>query len=169
MLIIIEGTDCTYKSTVCNKLSEQLNIPIIKGSSFEIATGTEQSMYEHFKMISTSKQPMIVDRYLYSNLTYAPLYPKYTMISPEHAKEIEDDLNKRDDVHVFYLYAHVDALKQRMEERGDEMIKSDELGAINKKYNQVLSESNFHLFHMIDTEFFNSDEIVEHILKRVRK
>lgn len=161
MIIILEGNECNYKTTVANKLNKKLNFPILKGSTFESAQSGNEELYKHhFKF--THLDNIILDRGIYSNLVYASLYKDYSILNKEQVKYIENAMT--DKAIVVYLHADTDVLIERIRQRGDEYVKEDMLDSINKKYDQVISESNLVIISY-NTESFNSDEIVEDVVE----
>lgn len=166
MNLIIEGSECNFKTTIANKLSKKLNMPIKKGSSFELATGSNADLYSYFLEVSNLKNT-IIDRSIYSNLVYAPLYEGYAMITPEQYIILENRLKKNSI--VVYLTSPVDTIVQRIKERGDEYIRADyeELDKISKKYTEVFSKAvkNGVKVYTFDTSVLSSDEITSQLLE----
>lgn len=163
MLIILEGNECCFKTTVAEKLSKKLGWDIVKGSSFELAQCNNAELFEHFLGITHMKNK-IVDRYIYSNLVYASLYKDFAIINEEQQNIIEDTL--KDKAIIVYLYASPDVIKERLEERGDDYVEVDMIESINEKYDQVtISDKVYNT--MYDTEYLTSDEIVNQILAEI--
>jgi deoxyadenosine/deoxycytidine kinase len=163
--IFLEGNECNFKTTVAEKLSKRLGFEIVKGSSFEIATGTNEAMYNHFKSI-IGMNNVIVDRFIYSNIVYATLYPEYTILTDHQFEEL-DGLLKDADSMVIYLYADTDTLKGRMSVRGDEYIKEDKLESINRMYEEIWENHTIIEPYGIDTSMFSSDDIVDFIVNQI--
>ncbi len=172
-IIILEGNECNYKTTVANKLSERLGWPVLKGSSFEMSTCTQEELYQKF-LNFTEMNDVIIDRFIWSNLVYAPLYKDFSMISLEQAKDIQRRLLNK--AYLVVLHSDVETLTSRLNERGDEYVKVDRLQEINNKYWEVLhdtlliSEGNSEFKKlagdMFDTKYFTSDEIVDSIVNK---
>lgn len=164
--IILEGNECNYKTTIANKLKKKLDFEIVKGSSFEIATGTNEAMHKHFNNVLDMNN-VIIDRFIYSNMVYASLYPKYTILTNEQFIKLDKELEKQDsETIILYLYTNVDTLKERMRERGDEYIKEDELESINSTYHYFWNNSTVAPYG-IDTSLMSSDEIVDFVMNRM--
>lgn len=68
MHIIIEGCDKTGKTTLANRLSEMLEMPIKK---FSAPTG--DPFPEYMKFLIDTKQPHIIDRFYLGENVYGPL------------------------------------------------------------------------------------------------
>lgn len=166
MNIIIEGVDGSYKTTVAKKLSKKLGAPVIKGSSFELATGTNEQLFQHFLQL-TQLTNAIIDRSIYSNRVYATLYPKYTILTHNQREQIEEKI--RDNSIVIYLSANSEIIIDRLEERGDEYITSDKVKDILGMYNTVMTDAvhNNIKVYTFDTGILSSEDIVNQILEIV--
>ncbi|AQS44187.1 AAA family ATPase [Bacillus velezensis] len=159
-MIILEGTDCCYKSTVAEKLSKELGYPVIKGSSFELAKSGNEKLFEHFNKLA-DEDNVIIDRYIYSNLAYAKKFKDYSILTEEQQRAIEEKI--RDKAKVIYLHADPKVIKQRLRDRGDEYITERDIEPVLELYNQVIDEMGLHM-NSWDTNEWNSDEIVEDII-----
>lgn len=171
-IIILEGNECNYKTTVANKLSEKLGYPIVKGSSFEMSTCTQEELFQQF-VDFTKMDNVIIDRFIWSNLVYAPLYKDFSMISLEQAKDIQRMI--MDKAYLVVLHSDHETLAARLDERGDEYVKTERLQEINNKYWEVLhdtlliseGDSEFKKLagNMFNTKYYSSDEITDSIVK----
>jgi len=159
-MIILEGNECCFKSTVASKLNEKLDYPIIKGSSFELAQCNNEELYKHFIEFAKNKN-VIMDRFIYSNQVYATLYKDYAILTDTQRKSIEEMVF--DKAKVYYLYAPDEVIKKRIKSRGDEYVELDMVSKISEMYEQVMFQSGLKL-RMLDTNEMTSDEIVEVIL-----
>jgi thymidylate kinase len=168
MKIILEGNECTGKSTVAQKLSEKLGFEIIKGSSFELSTGTNESLYNSFINL-LKMENVIIDRMIWSNMVYATLFPEYTILTREQFEEIDTYMHEHDnDNIVLYLYTNTDTLKERIKARGDEYINEDKLESINEMYEYYWMLSQKEPFGL-DTSLLSSDEIVDFVMNVIAK
>ncbi|WP_316274498.1 AAA family ATPase [Bacillus halotolerans] len=159
-LIILEGPDCCFKSTVAAKLSKELKYPIIKGSSFELATSGNEKLFEHFNKLA-AEDNVIIDRFVYSNLVYAAKFKDYSIITEEQQRAIEEKIRHK--AKVIYLHADPKVIKKRLIDRGDEYIVNEDIEPILELYNQVIDNMGLHM-NSWDTNEWNSDEIVEDII-----
>lgn len=159
-MIILEGTDCCYKSTVADKLSKELGYPVIKGSSFELAKSGNEKLFEHFNKLA-DEDNVIIDRYIYSNLVYAKKFKDYSILTEEQQRTIEEKI--RDKAKVIYLHADPKVIKQRLLERGDEYIDDRDIEPVLELYREVMSDVGLHTYSW-DTGQWNSDEIAEGII-----
>ncbi|AME04820.1 AAA family ATPase [Bacillus sp. SDLI1] len=159
-MIILEGTDCCYKSTVADKLSKELGYPVLKGSSFELAKSGNEKLFEHFNKLA-DEDNVIIDRYIYSNLVYAKKFKDYSILTEEQQRTIEKKI--RDKAKVIYLYADAKVIKQRLRERGDEYINDRDIEPVLELYREVMSDVGLHTYSW-DTEQWDSEEIGEGII-----
>lgn len=131
MIIILEGCDCTGKTTFAEMLSQKTGFEIVKGSSFEISELGDFGMYEHMWNL-LDKDNIIIDRFLYSNLVYGSLY-NYPMMQPMQYMSLVQKLNRTS--LVVYLQASQFVIAERMASRGDDMIKIQDINRILDSYN----------------------------------
>ncbi|MES9779195.1 AAA family ATPase [Bacillus velezensis] len=160
-MIILEGTDCCYKSTVAEKLSKELGYPVIKGSSFELAKSGNEKLFEHFNKLA-DEDNVIIDRYIYSNLVYARKFKDYSILTEEQQRVIEKKI--RDKAKVIYLHADPKVIKQRLRERGDEYINDRDIEPVLELYREVMSDAGLYTYSW-DTEQWDSDDIVEDLIQ----
>lgn len=163
-MIILEGADCCYKSTVADKLSKELGYPVIKGSSFELAKSGNKKLFEHFNKLA-DEDNVIIDRYIYSNLVYAKKFKDYSILTKEQQRVIEEKI--RDNAKVIYLHADPKVIKQRLLERGDEYINDRDIEPVLGLYSEIMSDVGLHTYSW-DTRQWNSDEIVEGLVHLFR-
>lgn len=161
-MILLTGNETNYKSTIANKLSSKLGWEIVRGSSFELAQCTQDELFQHFMKIAVGRNNVVVDRFIWCNLTYAYLYNNYAMIRKEQQQAIESILELKK-AKIIYLHAPAEVLKSRLRSRGDEYVEENMLVAINKRYEEVFKSTK--LKHIsIDTSLHTSDKIVDIIL-----
>lgn len=163
MILIIDGNELNYKTTICNKLADKLGYKVIKGSSFEQSTCSHDELFGKFLDIIVGNENVIVDRYIYSNLTYAPLYEGFAMINNGERRLIESMMEIAK-AKLIYLHTDTEVLEQRYEQRGDKDVDKEKLATINDKFNEVMENTNYK-FYSFDTNKFTSDQIVDMILK----
>jgi thymidylate kinase len=160
-LIILEGNEANFKTTVANKLSKLINFPVVKGSTFEHAQCTNEELFEKFKELSELDNT-ILDRFIYSNRVYATLYRDFAILTNDQRKEIEERIKGK--ATLIYLHADDEIIKQRIEQRGDDYVDTDMVSAINNEYIKTINEAGIQRISY-NTSEWNSDEIVRDIAK----
>jgi thymidylate kinase len=138
MIYVVDGIDCSGKSTLVEELSKKTGYEVVKGSSFEIASlGAD---YMHLHMMNLLKEDdIIVDRYFFSNYVYARTH-EYPLMSDEqfdslYTKLIEVEKN----VCLIYLYADENVIAERISVRGDDYIDKSYIADILRLYGEVLN------------------------------
>jgi thymidylate kinase len=163
MFIIIDGCDATYKTTLANKLAKKLNFPVIKGSSFELSKCNNKQLFDHFLKLAELDN-VVIDRFIYSNLVYASLYSGYAILNQNQFDEIENLIKNK--VLLIYLTSDAETIKNRLKSRGDNYVNEDMIEKILNKYAEVMSKSSL-IIHTYDTKSWDSDMIVEDLMKRI--
>jgi thymidylate kinase len=159
MLIILEGNECNFKTTVAEKLSKELNLPVVKGSTFEFSKCTNEELMERFRGL-TELDNVIIDRFIYSNRVYATLYEDYAILSDEQRQEIEQLIQHK--ATIYYLFADDQIIESRIKQRGDDYVIPEMVHKINSEYEIAIIESDLETVGY-DTEIWSSDEIVDNI------
>ena len=160
MIVILEGNEANFKTTVADKLSKHLGLPVVKGSSFELAKCSNEELFEHFKGLGEMDN-IILDRFIYSNQNYATLYKDYAILTDEQRTEIESMVKQK--ATVYYLHAGEEVIKSRINKRGDDYVDVSMVGAINMLYKEIMINSKLKVV-FYNTEHWSSDEIVESII-----
>lgn len=161
MIIITEGIDCSGKSTLIEALAKEIGYEVQQGSSFSItANKTEEELFEAF-MSFTKLDNIILDRYMYSNLVYAPLYNDYACLSDEHRKFIEREI--KGDTLLVYLCADKSTIAQRFKTRGEEYVDESKITAILDGYDAQLGKTSLD-FLIYDTSYLETNDIVKSIV-----
>lgn len=166
MNIVIEGVDCSGKSTVTESLSKKLGFKVKKGSSFEITAQGNEAMYSHFKHLAPLDN-VVIDRFIYSNLVYATLFPEYPILSYSQRGYIERLI--KENTIVLYLTADSNTIVNRIEKRGDEYIDTSHIKDILGTYETVMEDaaSNGVTVIKYDTSVRSSNEIVDNVVRMI--
>lgn len=165
MILILEGSDCTGKTTYAKMLSEKLGFEILKGSYFEISELGACGMYKHM-MDLLDNDNIIIDRFMHSNLVYGELF-KYPMMTDS---QYDDLIDKLDEYAILvYLHAPKGTIEYRIENRGDDMIKSENANMILEKYKDVMYGDFRPKFMLsIDTSIFDIEQATDLIVNIVK-
>lgn len=164
-IIIIEGCDCVGKSTLAELLSERTGYEIVKGSSFEIASLGTDAMYEHM-MGLLDRNDIIIDRFFMSNYVYGNLYG-YPTMSNNQLIDLADKAS--DNALTVYVTANELTIKHRMSQRGDDMIKANEIGKILEKYKEAIDKPILaqKLLLQLNTSYINNMSMTASMIKSI--
>lgn len=134
MNIIVCGSDGVGKSTFIRNLQELTNMAVVQGSSFEISEKGTEEMYKWSKEMLETGSDMIYDRFFYSNAVYGDLFGYPTMTEAQFS-ELNDMANKNSV--VYYLTADTDVIKNRLVNRGDDMVNPEDIEGIKLGYEKM--------------------------------
>ena len=160
MIFIFVGVDAAGKDTLIEEIHKRTDYNVLRGSSFELTHGkNENELFESF-MEFTKMDNIILNRYMYCNYVYAPLFDDYAQIRLEDVRFIEKEL--KGDAMVIHLYADEDVIKQRFKSRGEDYVDKNKIKTIMDSYEKVLKHSQLDVLSF-DTGELSVDEIVNEI------
>ncbi|HDR4373535.1 TPA: hypothetical protein QCP80_003365 [Bacillus cereus] len=165
MLIILEGNELNFKTTIAEKLAERLKYGVVKGNSFLIAQLPAEDLFQYVKGIADHADNLIVDRYYMSNLVYTELYDGYSRLGEEQVKYLEEQLKEK--ALVVYLHASPETLIKRKQEREEKEIADNMFDTINKGFERIIVGSELDVLSL-STEELTSDYIVDIIIANIR-
>ena len=158
--ILIEGADQSFKSSICQKLSIKLNLPVIHhGKTSDKVAEEYDYLNGYFQEIEENPgKSFIYDRSYLSEITYGSVIRGFSRISPELQKQIEDR---------FHSLGYFLVLLDRPDNSGDwiqrpEYIKQEQNQAIKEKYREVYETVS------LDKMKINPEEenVVERIIEK---
>lgn len=136
MIIIISGCDRTGKTTLCQKLVDQLSGEYIHFSVPESKNQAEQDYLNFIKNADINKI-YVVDRFYECEQIYAPLYRGYKQNNCLFLDFILRSTNK---VLFVYVYADLEIIKQRINKLGDNYVKEKDLESLLTLYQQYMNK-----------------------------
>jgi len=134
-IILLEGCDGVGKTTFANELSKKTGYEVLRGSSFEISELGAEGMFNHM-MELLDKENVIIDRFMWSNIVYGNLFD-YPLMTANQYDALIDKLDSKDSLLV-YLYAPIGTINYRIDNRGDDKIKKENINEIVEYYNKEL-------------------------------
>lgn len=137
MIIIVEGPDGSGKDTFINNLEKLTDMRHVRGSSFEISQSGSKEMYRKWKDMLLKDNNIIINRFIYSNLVYGPMY-NFPTITKNLADKIQEIVNER--AVVVYINTDTDIIVDRIKSRGDEDIHSRDIKSIQLGYSELWSK-----------------------------
>lgn len=156
-VLIVDGPDCTGKSTLCKKLQEAYGLPVFHLSWFS----DESAMSAQFEMALRLIQAggVIVDRYIFSNIAYGNVYHggRYVanwekFLESLSARNIENLISLPKD-RERYLEFYCERLPERNEMYdGIPDRVYDEYAALLERYGDVLNMRRYDLFDAMENK-----------------
>jgi thymidylate kinase len=168
MQFIFCGNECTFKTTLVNKLVEnQPHLHVVRGSSFESARQSHEALLKWYKdTFSTSHA--VFDRAMYSNYVYTRAFRDGTLnrLALDEIHEMEEFiLEWHGPTVVVWLVADPATIRDRLLVRGDRDVPPDinTIEDINQLYNSVMSIARLPVLKL-DTTILSSDDILNRYL-----
>jgi thymidylate kinase len=159
-IIMIEGTDGSGKTTVCNLLSEKLNIPILKmprmKKYFDKNITEEMSELFNRTIVQFNNFSFILDRGYVSSLVYSKIYNREFDLN--YIDVIEEQLKPQ----IFVLTVGEEEMFRRREK--DEIINDLMRVKIREEYVKISEERNYKI---IDTTNITPDQVCNKILENL--
>ena len=138
-LVILEGADKSGKSTI----------------------------YQAFRR-ATSYQPLVIDRFIGSNIVYDQLHGRTHSGSIEEYYEIEDKLSEIFNPLLVYLHAPISLLIDRSTDAGDIRKEEHDISNIPWYYNTYLNHTSLPVLS-INTRLYTINETVEMIINKLKE
>ena len=134
MIIIVEGSDAVGKDSMINNLSKLTNMKVVRGSSFEMSEKGVDRMFEESKRLLLEEKDIILNRSFYSNAVYGPMYDYPTMSDKQfnELSRIVEEVGV-----VYYLTADTEVIMNRLNTRGDEDVKAEDIKDIQAGYKHM--------------------------------
>ena len=164
MIIIVEGPDGSGKDTFIENLVKLTGMKHVRGSSFEISQRGPEGMFKKWKKMLMEEDDIIINRFCYSNLVYGPMYG-YPTITHEQATELNELINDR--AVVYYIDADTDIIVDRIERRGDDDIKPEEIKDLQASYDHMWKLMKPRMLVTIDSSDNSLLDISSHVYERV--
>lgn len=133
-LVILEGSDKAGKSTI----------------------------YQAFRR-ATDYQPLIIDRFIGSNIVYDQLYERKDSEEIEEYYQLENELVKVFNPLVVYLWAPISTLLNRSIQKGEIESERYDIENISWYYNEYLNDTSLDVIG-IDTSIHSVEEVVKIIM-----
>lgn len=160
MKIIIEGCDCSGKSSIAASLGTQLGLPLRERIE---RMKPEKAVFAHMKDLSGPSQ--ILDRcYFISDTVYEPLMSGNNSIFDTVRNEIEEFTAEQSI--IIYVYCSDEELKARYMVRGDELQSFDTIMAAHRRYREFFNNTSMpHI--RLDTTNLNASQAASKIKKLI--
>lgn len=141
MIVVLEGPDCSGKSTLARDLAAKFDASVIVANG---APPKDEVLVEHYaaqitEATSAPRRLTVFDRLHVGELLYGPAFRGTARLSRDDVRRLENQLDAADAFKI-----HVDCsdqvLGQRFKERGDDMIRGvDELLGFARGYRDLFA------------------------------
>lgn len=153
MRIALDGCDGTGKTTISEKLANELGCNIVR-----LTNGGDRSIRAYRELMSCDN--VVHDRTFMSEIIYPMYFGRKSRLRKTSIPILTSYLNEFD-IKMFILTASDETILERVGKRGDEFISDmSKFKDINADYLRIASKHNFTI---IDTTNKTIDEIVEEI------
>lgn len=154
MRIMIDGCDGTGKTTVAEKLANELGCNIIR-----LTYNGDRSIMAYHQLMSIDN--VVHDRSFISEIIYPKYFNRSSRLEPNCENYLQY-LSEYIGIKSFILTASPETIQKRIRERGDDYIKDIALfESINQDY---LDYARKHNIPVIDTTDKTIDEIVKEVI-----
>lgn len=139
MIIILEGCDGVGKTTLADRLHEQL--PFAWRMSQGPLKDDPYRVYEEGLAVWDGVTPIICDRWHLGELVYGPMYRGESQVDEVGRWHIEAFLQARGASQLI-LGLPVNVIKDRLRSRGDDMVTPDQVDEIVRRYGELMPDTN---------------------------
>jgi len=163
---IIEGCDCTGKSSLISSLlkifeENKVYSPVVKFSAPVDACQYERVAKDWVRMCENMVEPVIFDRFIFSEGVYGPLYRK---TFPMYLRDLELEIPRS--VILVLVEAKLEIIKKRFD---GEFIDEEDIEEILKRYRMQFTASNIKNKILVNTSDLTPDQAARDLLMKVRK
>jgi thymidylate kinase len=170
MIVILEGVDGTFKSTIAFGLSNHIGLPVVPGSSFESAKLSNKELFRWYLEKIAGGQSVIFDRFVYSNRVYAQSFQDYSLITLPQMRLLEQVMGQMHDyLLVVYLTGTEDDIRERINIRGDNYIKVNKVKGLITRYEDIMKKEVGLKIIVVNTSRMTSEESINFLSKKIRR
>jgi len=152
MLIIIEGVDCSGKTTLINEMMRRAHnaFHIRRSDVPKSAEKTEVSRLKrsykvikeiYCRVIKPNQGHLVVERFYPSELVYSGIKRGYEAFEDKFYSCFEKELLESlgDDIVVIHVFQEAKIIKERLKFRGDDYVTEEEVGKLSMRYIDFLN------------------------------
>lgn len=159
--IIIMGSDGSGKTTIATELSKKLGYKI---HHFGPPKNYEDGKKQYFEFIKNNNENVICDRFHEGEAVYAPLYRGYD--GSDYFSELEKKLSEKFNVIVVLAYAPFVVIQERLEKRGEDFVKKDDLYHCHLKILNIVEHTKLPKM-IIDTSIMSPENAAVAIIRQL--
>lgn len=164
-LVILEGENKTGKTTLATKLVNDFDFKYIKCSQPK-----GDPYIEYQKILKKIKGNTVIDRFLYGEQVYGPLYRGKSMINDKQLRNIEAQMKDKNAI-IIYCSDSVKNIAERFDLEGEEFADKKKIGKALKLYSKVLKKSKLKIYRhvMLTKKDYLTGDGLEKIIKKYAK
>lgn len=121
MIINLTGHDCTGKTTLAERLTNEINAEYTHFSNPKDMEDGKKQYFDFLNNVDSSKN-YVCDRFHDGEWVYAPIYRGYTA---NYMEELESKLRKTDKYMLAYITADLETIIERIKVRGEDFVKEE--------------------------------------------
>lgn len=137
MLIIIEGCDCTGKSSLAEYLSGKF-----RTMKYHFSKPKGKAYDEYIEFIEELNCDMVVDRYYLGEEVYGPVWRGKSSLTPWEFMDIEHKLTPFRPLGIF-CHTDVESIISGFKTRGEALTKPEEVPQIVSLFEAAVKKSKF--------------------------
>lgn len=149
MIINITGHDCTGKTTLSEKLSNELNAIYTHFSNPKDMEDGKKQYFDFLDNVDKSNT-YVCDRFHDGEWVYAPIYRNYTA---NYMTEIEYKIRKTDKYMLAYITSNIDTIIERIKVRGEDFVKEEHYQLVLDNFRNNFLMNQQMPFVMINTSY----------------
>lgn len=140
MLIIFEGCDGTGKTTLANKVAEELPLEATRLLHRGVPTRSPIEEYTDLEGPYDQSHHVICDRWHWGELVYGPLYRDRSELGLAGLREVEDFLRPLGAI-VVWLREDPQVIRRRLADRGESYLQDRHIETVLDAYGRVAAMS----------------------------
>jgi thymidylate kinase len=161
MQIIISGCDRSGKTSMSNKIIEDMNAEYFH---FDSPKSLEAGKAEYFNFIDglNPNKNYLCDRFYMEEDIYAPIYRGYNL---NYAREIEKHILNKNNALYVYVKADIDTIRNRIKRCGEDFVKDEDLEKVINNYNKFLFNCKLPFITITNNDTDDRDKNAEECVK----
>ena len=169
--IVLEGVDCSGKSSICSELiksldAKQFHFAFPKGNTVEEKYGFQFGQFDMlFEMINIMDGSLILDRAWAGEYVYGP---KYRDRFPDYLRGLEEHWQSLP-IALVYVECKPEIVHQRHLDRGEEAPRVKDIDLLQSRFSVFCKHSPFYL-RTVRTDLGSSPrDIADSILNQIKE
>jgi len=171
-MLVLEGPECTGKTTLANRLMETFNAPMHKMVAIAARFNCMQSVcndiaQQQLRNLGVGANLVIYDRWqLVSDQIYHPLYNKQPSMFTE-MEEVFSNVCIEAGILMVYVDVTLEEMYSRFQGRGDALVDYHTAGVLHTKYQDFFAGTKLPYIHVM-TDSKSTEEVMEEIILKAQ-